>query len=214
MSRQLDFGCYAVCPHDRNPRSEVQLPLRRKPERHVDAGKRGVGFDPFGRSLLDAWTTGIGIAVKKLDLAQGLVGSSPVPFSRSGRSESARTGPAALTTPTTEAQRARLRSGRLSGEYRAHANFTSTVATNPAHLIAARFLQKVSRLFVRHATRRIPSVMPAADELKSFDGGQRACQDSLDVRFSIAASSSAPMRTITTESQIQVMKPTTAPKEP
>ena len=36
----------------------------------------------------------------------------------------------------------------------------------------------------------------------------------LDVRFSIAASSSAPMRTITTESQIQVMKPTTAPKEP
>ena len=56
--------------------------------------------------------------------------------------------------------------------------------------------------------------MPAADELESFDGGQRASKTSLDVRFLIASSSSAPMRTIMIESQIQVMKPTAAPKEP
>jgi hypothetical protein len=44
--------------------------------------------------------------------------------------------------------------------------------------------------------------------------GTTRLADSMDVRFSIAVSSSAPLRTITTESQIQVMKPTTAPKEP
>jgi hypothetical protein len=30
--------------------------LRREPKRDVDAGERGVGFDPLGRSLFHAWT--------------------------------------------------------------------------------------------------------------------------------------------------------------
>jgi hypothetical protein len=65
-------GRHPVCPHDRNLRSEVQFPLRREPEWRLDPGERGVGLDCFGRSLLDAWTGGFGIAIKKLDLAQRL----------------------------------------------------------------------------------------------------------------------------------------------
>ncbi len=66
------LGRHSVCPHDRNLCSEVQLPLRRELKRDVDAGERGVGFDPLGRSLLDAWTGGFGITVKKLNLARGM----------------------------------------------------------------------------------------------------------------------------------------------
>ena len=66
------LGRHPVCPHDRNFGSEVQFPLRRDPERRLDPGERGVGFDLFGRSLFDAWTGSFGIAVKKLDLAERL----------------------------------------------------------------------------------------------------------------------------------------------
>src|SRR5690242_15844289 len=66
------FGRHSVCPYDWNFSSEVQLPLRGEPEGCVDPGERRAGFDPFGRPLFGAWTGRLGIAVKKLDLAQRL----------------------------------------------------------------------------------------------------------------------------------------------
>jgi hypothetical protein len=63
------LGRYAICPHHGNFGSEVQLPLRRERERCFDPGERRVRFDLFGRSLFGAWTGGLRIPVKKLDLA-------------------------------------------------------------------------------------------------------------------------------------------------
>ena len=65
------LGRYSVCPHDRNFGSEVQLPLRREAETGRSMRANGVLVSTlFGRSLLDAWTGGFGVAIKKLDLAQ------------------------------------------------------------------------------------------------------------------------------------------------
>jgi hypothetical protein len=63
---------------------EIQLPLRREPERRVDPGERRVGSDTLGRSLLDARTRGFGKSIKKLDLAQRLGWIIPGPVFKVG----------------------------------------------------------------------------------------------------------------------------------
>src|SRR6185312_11352363 len=133
------FGRHPVCPYDWNFGSEVQLPLRGKPERRVDPGERRVRFDPFGRSLLDAWTRGFGIAVEKLDLAQR---PCWVVAGRVRDIERIRAG----KNRTRHAQSASDRSATCEGEKRASRNLQTRRRTNAAHLIATRFLQKVSRL--------------------------------------------------------------------
>jgi hypothetical protein len=93
------WGSWKPNPDDTRRRHlspEVQLPLRGEPERRVDPGKRRVGLDTFCRPLRDAGTEHFGVAIEQLDLAHGLVGSSPVPFPPLDESEPARAGAAEI----------------------------------------------------------------------------------------------------------------------